>query len=232
MAERVLVVDDERPIAEILRYNLEKAGFSVSLAFDGEEALAKAEQERPDLVILDIMLPSVDGYAVCQKLRTRSDVPILMLTAKDQEHDKVAGLDLGADDYVTKPFSPRELVARVRALLRRAQGTLARDRAGAVLAFGSLVIDTGRYRVTRDGRPVELTSLEFQLLKYLASNPGQVYSREKLLEDVWGYEFFGDSRTVDVTVRRLREKLEEDPGQPRYIQTKRGVGYYFSPSSG
>jgi two-component system response regulator VicR len=228
LAELVLVVDDEKPIADILKYNLEREGFRVAVAYDGTEALAATERDAPDLIVLDIMLPGLDGLAVCRRLRTYSRVPILMLTARGEEQDKVRGLELGADDYVTKPFSPREVIARVKALLRRSQGVLAPS--GAPLRsvhYGRLAVYLENREVTRDGRPVDLTIREFELLKYLATRPGQVFTRENLLHDVWGYEFFGDSRVVDVTIRRLREKIEDDPGDPAFIQTKRGVGYFF-----
>lgn len=222
---KILVVDDEKPIAEILRYNLEQEGYAVLLAFDGEEALRLAQEERPDLLLLDIMLPKKDGFAVCQELRRTENMPVIMLTAKDTELDKVLGLELGADDYVTKPFSAREVVARVKAQLRRGQRM--GPEAGERLVCHELVVDTGRMEVTKSGRPVELTYREYLLLVYLLRHPGFVFSREKLLAEVWGYEFYGDERTVDVTVRRLREKIEQDPSRPYYIQTKRGAGYFF-----
>ncbi|MDI3522255.1 MAG: two-component system, OmpR family, response regulator VicR [Bacillota bacterium] len=227
MPEKILVVDDEEPIADILEFNLKKDGYQVEVAFDGEAALAKAASFKPDLIILDIMLPKLDGWAVCQRLRQHSTVPIIMLTAKDEETDKVLGLELGADDYVTKPFSPRELLARVRALLRRAQSYRGDEGHGSVLTFGDLTLDLTRYEVTKRGENIGLTLREFELLKFLALSPGRVFSRETLLEKVWGYDYYGDIRTVDVTVRRLREKLEDDPGNPAYVQTKRGIGYFF-----
>lgn len=225
MAERILVVEDEKPIAEILKFNLEREGYKVVQAFNGQEALAVARQAHPDLVILDLMLPKLDGFAVCRELRRISMIPIIMLTAKAEELDKVLGLELGADDYVTKPFSPRELLARVKALLRRASAPpLPGPRE---IRSGELAINLDRYQVTKGPRTLDLTFREFELLKYLALHSGQVFSREVLLEKVWGYEYFGDSRTVDVTVRRLREKIEDDPSNPRYVQTRRGVGYFF-----
>lgn len=227
MAEKILVVDDEEPIADILEFNLEKDGYQVEVAFDGEEALAKAASFKPDLIILDIMLPKLDGWTVCQRLRHNSTVPIIMLTAKDEETDKVLGLELGADDYVTKPFSPRELLARVRALLRRALSYRTAEGNTSVLTFGDLTLDLTRYEVTKRGQNIDLTLREYELLKFLALAPGKVFSRETLLEKVWGYDYYGDIRTVDVTVRRLREKLEDDPGNPVYVQTKRGIGYFF-----
>lgn len=227
MAEKILVVDDEEPIADILEFNLKKDGYQVELAFDGEQALAKAQSFQPDLVVLDIMLPKLDGWQVCQRLRQHSTVPIIMLTAKDEETDKVLGLELGADDYVTKPFSPRELLARIRALLRRVQSYKIQDGNMVQLSFGDLSIDLESYEVQKRDQVIELTVREFELLKFLALSPGRVFSRETLLEKVWGYDFYGDIRTVDVTVRRLREKIEDDPGNPVYVQTKRGIGYYF-----
>jgi two-component system response regulator VicR len=222
---KILVVDDEKPIAEILRYNLEQEGFAVLLAYDGDEALRLALAERPDLLLLDIMLPKKDGFAVCRELRRTENMPVIMLTAKDTELDKVLGLELGADDYVTKPFSAREVVARVKAQLRRVQSI--GQEPGERLVCHELVVDTGRMEVMKGGQPVELTYREYLLLVYLLRHPGYVISREKLLAEVWGYDFYGDERTVDVTVRRLREKIEQDPSRPYYIQTKRGAGYFF-----
>lgn len=227
MAETILVVDDERPIADILKYNLERAGYHVVTAYDGEAALTSALANLPSLVILDIMLPGKDGFEVCREIRRRSAVPIIMLTAKEAETDKVQGLDVGADDYVTKPFSPREVVARVRALLRRSQGSMSQAGADDQIYCGHLTIDLRGHQVLKDAQQIDLTGREFELLQHLAQHPGQVFSREVLLEDVWGYQYHGDIRTVDVTVRRLREKIEENPSDPRFILTKRGAGYYF-----
>lgn len=229
MAQTILVVEDERQIAAILQYNLERAGYRVSVALDGEEALAKAAREVPDLIVLDLMLPAVDGFTVCRQLRTYTSVPILILTARGEEEDKIRGLELGADDYVTKPFSPREVIARVRALLRRSQGQVAAAESGP-LVFEGLEIDLVAREVRKDGRVVPLTVREYELLKYLALRPGQPFTREALLEDVWGYEYHGDIRTVDVTVRRLREKIEDDPSSPSFLLTRRGVGYMFRPA--
>ncbi|MBE3590990.1 MAG: response regulator transcription factor [Firmicutes bacterium] len=228
MPERILVVDDERPIADILRYNLEKEGYEVSLAFNGQEALERFDKDQPSLVILDIMLPRLDGFAVCQKIRERSTVPIIMLTAKEAEDEKVRGLELGADDYVTKPFSPRELLARVRAIFRRAPGE-ASD-ASRILTCGDLELDLASYTVRKRGQKVELTVREFELLKHLLLHRGRVFTREELLQQVWGYEYFGDIRTVDVSIRRLREKIEDNPSEPRYVLTRRGVGYLVDAS--
>lgn len=226
MGQRILVVDDEKPIADILRFNLEREGYEVEVAYDGKEALEKARSWHPDLIILDIMLPELDGFSVCREVRSFSAVPILMLTAKEAEVDKVLGLELGADDYVTKPFGTREILARVRAILRRIQSAPAP--AGAnVIQSGPLTIDLKAYEVRRGQERIDLTPREFELLRYLASSPGQVFTREVLLSEVWGFDYFGDVRTVDVTVRRLREKIETNPAQPEYIRTRRGVGYYF-----
>lgn len=226
MGQRILVVDDEKPIADILKYNLEKEGYRVEEAFDGLEALRRVKEAPFDLVILDVMLPGLDGYSVCREIRRFSPLPILMLTAKDQETDIVLGLEMGADDYLTKPFGARELLARVRALLRRSRLQTA-GLEKKVLVFGPLEIDLLNYEARKNGRSVGLTLKEFELLRFLATHPGQVFTRETLLNEVWGYEYFGEARTVDVTIRRLREKIEENPAEPEYIQTKRGVGYYF-----
>ncbi|MCL6521555.1 MAG: response regulator transcription factor [Firmicutes bacterium] len=220
----ILVVEDETAIADIIRFNLEEAGFTVRVAADGEQALREVDASRPDLLVLDLMLPLVDGYAVCQAVRARSSVPILMLTAKDSEEDKIRGLEMGADDYVTKPFSPRELVARVRAILRRRQAA-AEPPPAEPLRVGELEIRMASREVFRSGRPVALTTREYELLEYLALRPGRLFQRDELLREVWGYEYPGDLRTVDVTVRRLREKIEPDPSHPRYLLTRRGAGY-------
>lgn len=230
MVDRILVVDDERPIAEILKFSFEREGFEVEVAYDGEEAVAKAQASPFHLVILDIMLPKMDGFSVCKEIRSFSSVPILMLTAKEAEVDKVLGLELGADDYVTKPFSPRELVARVRAILRRVrakESATTQQPRDQILRVGTVTINLTSYEVLKGTQGVELTPREFELLRFLASHAGHVFSREGLLEEVWGYDYYGDVRTVDVTVRRLREKIEDDPAQPEFIKTKRGIGYYF-----
>lgn len=226
MPARILVVDDERPIAEILKYNLEKEGFEVILAYDGEEALRRLEQDEPDLILLDIMLPKKDGFDVCREIRAQREIPIIMLTAKESETDKVLGLELGADDYVTKPFSTREVMARVKAALRRTR-TFSKKGVREQRHHGALVVDPETMQVFNHGRPVELTPKEFYLLSVLIRRPGHVFNRQQLLNQVWGYDYFGDERTVDVTIRRLREKLELNPAEPEYIHTKRGVGYYF-----
>ncbi|MDR3365240.1 MAG: response regulator transcription factor [Clostridiales Family XIII bacterium] len=226
--KKVLIIEDEKPISDIVRFNLTKEGFETETAYDGGEGLELALKTDPDLVLLDVMLPTMDGFEICKKIREKSNVPIIILTAKEEEVDKVLGLELGADDYITKPFGLRELIARVKANIRR---TGMSDIVGAdpanVKDFGSITIDTNRYEARKNGVPLDLTLREFELLKYLAEREGKVYSREQLLEDVWGYEYYGDIRTVDVTVRRLREKLEDDSSDPKYVLTKRGVGYYF-----
>ena len=227
MEKKILVVDDEKPIVDILKLNLEKNGFAVRTAYDGEQVLSIVEQENLDLVLLDVMLPKMDGFMVCQKVREISAVPIIMLTAREEEVDKVLGLELGADDYMTKPFSLRELMARVKANLRRTELLAGDGESGNVLRYGDLEIDLERYEVKKCGKVVELTFREFELLKFLASQPEKIFSRETLLNKVWDYEFYGDVRTVDVTIRRLREKIEDNPSEPAYIITKRGVGYYF-----
>lgn len=224
MKTKVLVVDDEKPIAEILQYNLEEEGFAVLVAYDGEEALRLAFQERPDIILLDIMLPRLDGFSVCRQIRQKMDIPIIMLTARETEIDKVLGLELGADDYVTKPFSIRELLARVKAALRRVK---MQEKDPVHLTCGDLTLNPGKMQLKKSGKQIELTYREFTLLSFLLKNIGYVFSREKLLEKVWGYDYIGDPRTVDVTVRRLREKIEDDPGSPVYLCTRRGAGYYL-----
>ena len=224
MGEKILVVDDEESILELLRYNLEKEGYSVLSVRDGAEALEVAKREKPDLVLLDLMLPVVDGLEVCRRLRQSSNVPILMLTAKREETDRIVGLELGADDYLTKPFGIRELLARVRAILRRTRGYEELGPSQRITVRG-LVIDPERHEVIVCGKKVELTLKEFELLSFLARNPGRVFPREELLERLWDYEFLGDSRTLDVHIRHLREKIEVDPSNPIYIKTVRGVGY-------
>lgn len=230
MRRKILIVDDEKIIVDILKFNLQKESFDTIEAYDGRQALELAEREKPDLIILDVMLPEIDGFTVCRLLRQKIQTPILMLTAREEEVDKVLGLELGADDYITKPFSPRELMARVKANLRRVIDDSIPTQKNEVIRYGDLEIDINRYEVRRDGKPIELTLREFELVKFLGMQKGQVFSRENLLEKVWGYEYFGDVRTVDVTVRRLREKLERDASKPVYILTKRGVGYYFNPA--
>lgn len=226
--KKVLIVEDEKSISDIIKFNLEKEGFQVETAYDGEDGLKKALEHNPDLILLDVMLPQLDGFQVCKKVRQVSNTPILMLTAKEEEVDKVLGLELGADDYITKPFGMRELIARIKANIRRTDlvDNLKMEPSN-VQEFGNLAVDMNRYEVRKDGKALELTLREFELLKYLAERENKVFSREQLLEEVWGYEYYGDIRTVDVTVRRLREKLEDDSSNPTYIMTKRGIGYYF-----
>lgn len=228
MNKLILVVDDEAPIVDILNFNLTKSGYRVITAYDGEEGYNLAVTEKPDLILLDVMLPKMDGFEVCRKVRDKQQTPIIMLTARDEEVDKVLGLELGADDYMTKPFSVRELLARVKANMRRTVAEVPSADDSDTLTFGDLSINTTRYEVAKNGNVIDLTLLEFELLKFLSMQPGKVFNRETLLEKVWGYEYFGDVRTVDVTVRRLREKIEDTPASPAYIMTKRGVGYYFN----
>ncbi|MNM72085.1 Transcriptional regulatory protein WalR [compost metagenome] len=228
------MVDDEQPIADILKFNLEKEGYEVILAFDGISAVELALSEHPDLILLDLMLPGKDGMDVCREVRAKLETPIIMLTAKDGEIDKVLGLELGADDYVTKPFSTRELLARVKAQMRRRQskpGENAESDAGKQgLHLFDLFIDTDMYTVYKSGEPLDLTHREYELVYYMARNAGKVMTREHLLHAVWGFEYFGDVRTVDVTIRRLREKIEDDPSKPEYILTRRGLGYLMRSS--
>ena len=233
MDRLVLIVDDERPIVDILKYNLEKEGYETIEAYDGAEALDMALNQNPDVILLDVMLPKMDGFEVCRKVREKKPtVPILMLTAREEEVDKVLGLELGADDYITKPFSVRELMARVKANLRRVHTEAAEPAAqqgdSNIINAGRIVLNLDRYEVQRDGKIVDLTLREFELLKFLALQPDKVFTREMLLEKVWGYEYYGDVRTVDVTIRRLREKIEDDPSVPNFVVTKRGVGYCFN----
>lgn len=226
--QTVLIVDDEKPISEIIKYNLEEAGYDTLQAFDGEEALEVFSENDVDLVILDLMLPKIDGFEVCREIRKESSVPIIMLTAKDSEIDKVLGLELGADDYVTKPFLNRELVARVKANLRRSTAYVEEEETkDGDIKVGDLIIHENAYNASKRGEEIELTHREFELLLYLAKHLGEVQTREHLLETVWGYDYFGDVRTVDVTVRRLREKIEDQPSYPNFIMTRRGVGYYM-----
>ncbi len=230
MDRKILVVDDEKSIVDILKYNLKKEGYKTVEAYDGDEAVTKGLAEKFDLILLDVMLPKMDGFAVCKKLREKITTPILMLTARAEEVDKVLGLELGADDYITKPFSVRELMARVKANLRRVETEVKENgnQSNVIINSGELVINVERYEVRKRNVVAELTFREFELLKYLAGHTGRIFSREHLLEKVWGYEYYGDVRTVDVTVRRMREKIEDDPSNPVYIVTKRGVGYYFN----
>jgi len=221
---RILVVEDDRNLLDTLNYNLNKEGYTVTVALDGAQAIELARREKPDLIILDIMLPKMSGFEVCRILRKEMTVPILILTAKAEETDKIVGLEIGADDYMTKPFSLRELLARVRAMLRRAK-MVAMQSEGAPLKVGDIEVDIARHLVTLSGERVELTPKEFDLLAFLARNRGLVFSREQLLEKVWGYDYAGDTRTVDVHIRWLRQKIEPDPDQPKHLITVRGTGY-------
>lgn len=228
MPKTVLIVEDERAIVEILKFNLSRAGYTPLEAMDGEAGLQQARENDPDLILLDLMLPKVDGFEVCRRLRAEGNtVPILMLTAREGEQDKVLGLESGADDYITKPFSMPELLARVKANIRRRDYD-APAGAAATQELGGLVIDMTAYTVRKNGQELELTQKEFDLLRLFASAPGKVFTREELMEKVWNYEYYGDMRTVDVTIRRLRGKLEDDTANPTYILTRRGVGYYFN----
>ena len=236
----IMIVDDEKMIINLLSHNLKKEGYNVIEAYDGETAVDMALEQKPDLILLDIMIPRQDGLTVCKKIKNAMNVPILMVTAKDTELDKIIGLELGADDYVTKPFSVRELLARIKANLRKFEVVKEdkkvekkeekdnKEDKKNIIEVGALTLDLDRFEVTANGRNVELTLREFELLKYLAAAPGQVVTRESLLEKVWGYEYYGDIRTVDVTVRRIREKIEEDTSNPKILMTKRSVGYYIA----
>ena len=231
--KKILIIDDEKPISDIIKFNLNKEGYETITAFDGREALKKFEEESPDLIILDLMLPELDGLEVAKEVRKTSHIPIIMLSAKDSEFDKVIGLEIGADDYVTKPFSNRELLARVKAHLRRTENiesAVAEENAsttGSEIVIGDLEILPDAFVAQKRGEDIELTHREFELLHHLATHMGQVMTREYLLETVWGYDYFGDVRTVDVTIRRLRPKIEDTPSRPEYILTRRGVGYYM-----
>ena len=226
---KILVVDDERLLVKGIKFNLENEGYTVDTGFDGQEAVDMARAGQYDLIILDLMMPRKDGLDACQEIRTFSTVPIIMLTARSERADLLMGFESGADDYITKPFDILELKARVRALLRRsALAAPAQEEGPALLQRGHIVLDEQGRRAWRDGQSVELTMKEFDLVLFLMKNPGKVYSREALLDLVWGYEYQGDTRTVDVHIRRLREKLELNPAQPAYIITKWGVGYYFA----
>ena len=229
----ILVVDDEKPIVDILLYNLEKEGYETLEANDGVTAVDIALDKQPDLILLDIMLPRMDGLTVCKRIKQSLNVPILMLTAKDEEIDKILGLELGADDYITKPFSVRELMARIKANLRKFEATssdtdTSNVKSGSRIKIGPLSLDYEKFEVRVNDKVVDLTLREFEVLKYLAKQPGQFVTRELLLEKVWGYEYYGDIRTVDVTVRRIREKIEKDTSNPKILITKRGVGYYIA----
>ena len=224
MAKKILVVDDERKIVDIVKAYLEKEGFKVAVAYDGKAALDMAKSQAPDLIVLDLMLPEISGWDVCRTLRAESNVPIIMLTARDEDTDKIVGLELGADDYVTKPFNPKELVSRVKAVLRRAEGAVVKKK---IIEFADLSMDLERHEVRRGDRLVELTPTEFELLRVLAESPGRVYSRMQLLDKVQGDAYEGYERTIDSHIKNLRRKVEADPDQPRYVLTVRGIGYKF-----
>lgn len=239
LKKTILIVDDEKPIVDILVYNLQKEGYNTLEANDGEEAINIAFDKKPDLILLDIMLPKIDGLTVCKKIRNSFNMPIIMISAKDEEIDKIVGLELGADDYITKPFSVRELMARVKANLRKAEVTMNPmveikqtkkivENQDNVIELGDLILNLDKFEVKVRGKVIDLTLREFEVLRYLANQPGQVVTREALLEKVWGYEYYGDIRTVDVTIRRIREKIENDTSSPKILITKRGVGYYLS----
>lgn len=228
---RILIVDDEPPIVELVKFNLQKEGYEVLIAYDGITAIERAVEEKPNLIILDIMLPEVDGFEVCRNLSQNpqtKDIPIIMLTARGEEIDKILGLEFGADDYITKPFSPRELMARVKARLRRITSSSQKEKAEEeILTFGRLTINPLKFAIYIDGEKQDFTPKEFELLKYLAQNKGKVFNRDFLLEKIWGYDYSGDTRTVDVHIRHIRQKIEENPKEPEYILTIHGVGYKF-----
>ena len=236
----ILIVDDEQKIVDLLVHNLTREGYNTIEANDGQTAINLALEKRPDLILLDVMLPRIDGLTVCKKIKNAYNVPILMVSAKDDELDKIVGLELGADDYITKPFGVREVVARVKANLRKVEATnesennthknedKKEEKKETLIKVGSLVLDLEKYEVHIDGKVINLTLREFEVLKFLAQQPGQVVTREALLERVWGYEYYGDIRTVDVTVRRIRERIEKDTSNPQILITKRGVGYYIA----
>lgn len=225
--KKILVVEDEKAISDILVFNLQREGYDTLAAYDGAEGLRCALEEAPDLILLDVMLPEMDGFEVCRRVRAEKDTPIIMLTAREEETDKVMGLELGADDYITKPFSMRELMARVKANMRRTYAGEAREKAEAP-SGGGLRVSKDNGMVYKNGHPLELSAREFDILCFLSAAPGRVFSREELMEQVWGYDYYGDLRAVDVAIRRLREKIEDEPASPRYIITKRGMGYYFA----
>lgn len=226
MAKTILVVEDEQDIATIIDFNLKRSGFDTLMAYDGPTGLKLALENAPDLILLDVMLPGMDGFEICRRVREKSQVPIIMLTAREEESDKILGLELGADDYVTKPFSNRELIARIKANMRRfSAAEVPQEKTDAGVGLSISEEDTAAYK---DGKPIDLSVREFDILSYLAAEPGRVVSREELMEKVWGFEYYGDLRAVDVAIRRLREKIEDEPAQPKYIITTRGLGYYFA----
>ena len=225
--KKILVVEDEKTISDILAFNLQREGYDTIAAYDGAEGLRCALEEAPDLILLDVMLPKMDGFEVCRQVREQKDTPIIMLTAREEETDKVTGLELGADDYITKPFSMRELMARVKANMRRIYSGEEKEKPAAPEGDG-LRVSKDNGMVYKNGRPLELSAREFDILCFLSAAPGRVFSREELMEKVWGYDYYGDLRAVDVAIRRLREKVEDQPASPKCIITKRGMGYYFT----
>lgn len=229
--KKILIVEDEKNIAQVLQYNIIKSGYEAEIAGDGGTGLVRALSGEFDLVLLDIMLPVMNGFEVCEQIRLKSQIPIIFVTAREEEKDKILGLDTGADDYVTKPFSFKELLSRIRANIRRSSGESVVEKKmeeTAPVTIGDLCIDCAKYLVTKNGDPIELSKKDYDLLAFLAANLGRAYSREELLEEIWGYEnYYGDTRNVDVTVCRLRNKIEDDPSKPEYLMTKRGVGYYL-----
>ncbi|SMC86644.1 response regulator [Papillibacter cinnamivorans] len=233
MGKNILIVEDEKNIVDILNFNLRREGYETMEAYDGERGLELALKNNPDLILLDVMLPRLNGFDVCRKIREQKiTTPVIILTAREEEADKVLGLEIGADDYITKPFSVRELMARVKANIRRTEMVPSQDPkpedSTGIIVSGRLRIDSAGYEVRKDGRFIELTQREYELLRFLAARPDKVFSRDELMNQVWNYDFLGDVRTVDVTVRRLREKIEKNPAEPEYIITRRGVGYLFS----
>jgi len=227
MEKKILIVDDEKPIVDILKFNLEKEGYKTIEAYDGEQAVELALGSKPDLIILDVMLPKMDGFSVCKKIRQKLTCPVIMLTAKEEVVDKIIGLELGADDYMTKPFSIRELTARIKANLRKhVIQEEAEEENQTSVKIKDLVLDSEKYVVIKNGTIIDLTMKEFEVLKLLATHAGQVFTREQILKNVWGYDYYGDLRSVDVTIRRIREKIEDNTAEPKYIITKRGIGYY------
>ena len=228
MAQRVLVVDDEKLIVKGIRFSLEQEGMEVDCAYDGEEAVQKAKENEYDIILLDVMLPKLDGFEVCQQISEFSDVPIIMLTAKGDDMDKILGLEYGADDYITKPFNILEVKARIKAIIRRTKKKAPEKENRKVVEKGDLHLDCDSRRLNIGGKEINLTAKEFDLLELMALNPNKVYSRDHLLNAVWGYDYPGDVRTVDVHIRRLREKIEANPSEPKYVHTKWGVGYYFN----
>ncbi len=227
MAKRVLVVDDEKLIVKGIRFSLEQDGMEVDCAYDGEEALKKATEENYDIILLDVMLPKLTGFEVCQQVREFSDIPIVMLTAKGDDMDKILGLDYGADDYITKPFNILEVKARIKAIMRRTSPERTKETKSATIISGDVTLDTDSRRLLISGRDIDLTSKEYDLMLLFVSNPGKIYGRDELLSTIWGSDYPGDARTVDVHIRRLREKIEPNPSEPKYIRTRWGAGYYY-----